>query len=469
MRRLATSWTILFAILVVSLLIGTLGCPADDSDDDDTTWPPDDDDSEIDGPAETYDDDRILPEMQVGFGRVDITPKHSVIMAGYGLAVLTDRMCRWSTGSHDPIYASAVAFDPPQADPILLITLDTIGIILPDADRIRQGVTDAIGVAPDRVVVSGSHSHGSPDTMGLWGVIYPMQTGRDDAFIEQMIQGGIDAATAAFTSREPATLEVATGNEDRLHYNPQAAVDPQATLDNSMTLLGAYDADGRLIGSLMSWGCHPMVMGPQNTLITADFPGAYYRWMEQELGGIHMFVNTTLGGTVHPVNPLTGFSIVEPEWGTWKDVDDFGRILADDAAGLLQGVQSAVDTTTHLAATTLRVQVQNPLWMANDLIPREVPQWMGWTDTRVTFFSIGNVRFGTVPGELVPDLGLALRKIMGGEHRFLINLGMDWFGYILTADQFFDLRYIYFSALCIGPGMEANLVGHYRDAYANWP
>lgn len=429
----------------------------DDDSNDDSAGHNDDDNDNDDGPA-----------IKVGFSRTDISPDHSLIMAGYGFAFLSDRFCRWSTGVHDPIYATAVAFEF-EGQAVVLIHLDVIGVILPDVESIQEGVSQEIGIDKNRVIVCGSHSHSSPDTMGLWGVIYPMKTGRDPEFIVGMIQGAINAGKDAYEARQAAILTASTGMEDRIHYNPQGVVDPNAMLDNSMTLLAAFSKEsGRLIGTLMSWGCHPMIMGPQNTLVSAEFPGAYYRLMDQEVGGVNMYVNTTLGGTVHPHNPFDGFQIEEPEWGTWENVENFARILADDAQDLIEIAEPVPYEKIRVVAKELPIRIENPLWMANDLIPREVPDWLGWSKTKVTAFSIGDVRFATVPGELVPDIGLELRQVMGGDHQFLINLGMDWFGYILTRDQFFDIRYIYFSALCIGPSMEQNLVEHFMNLFAGW-
>jgi len=89
-------------------------------------------------------------------------------------------------------------------------------------------------------------------------------------------------------------------------------------------------------------------------------------------------------------------------------------------------------------------------------------------ETIVTAFSIGDLVFGTVPGEAVPDLGLELRRIMGGEHRFLITLGMDWLGCVMTPEQCGDLRYIYFSVLSVGPESGPTLIEAYNHIFDSW-
>lgn len=457
--------------LFLGLIVGSaLSCsgddddPSNDDDDDDN----DNDDNNDDTSDDDDNDDTDLPVLKVGFARVDVTPDHSVIMGGYGVAVISDIFCRWSSGIHDPIYATAVAFEHPDAEPVILVHLDVVGVMLTDTKVIQAGVANALAIPAENILLASSHSHGSPDTLGLWGVISPPQTGRDDEFIAGMIDGAIAAGITAYESLVPANLTAATGIEDQMHYNPQLEVDQNAVLDSAMTILIAYDENEKIIGTLINWGCHPMIMGPQNKQLTSDFPGAYYRFMDAEVGGVNMFVNSTLGGAVHPQNPFIPFKIDGNSWGSWEDIENFGRVLADDAKTLINIAHPLESYEIKLKATTLPVQVQNPLWIANELVPREVPPWMGWVDTKVTAFSIGEVRFGTVPGELVPDIGLELREIMGGAHQFSINLGMDWFGYILTKDQFYKVVYIYYSLLCIGPGMEKNLIDHYHSIFDGW-
>lgn len=449
-------------LLVLFLSVALLfGCATGDDDDSDVNAPDDD---------TTDDDDDDYSPFMAGFARVDISPDHPVMMGGYDTAFFSTDNARWSTGVHDPIYATAVAFTDAKSDPVVLIHLDVVGVILPDVVKIREGVSSALAIPVEGIIVASSHSHGGPDTIGIYGVWIPPICGRDDLFIQRMIDGAVEAGIAARQNLVPATLKVATGVEEAMHENTQEPVDRTATIDDNMNLLAAYDLDGRLLGTLMSWGCHPMVMGRTNTEITSDYPGPYYRFMDAEAGGVNMYVNTSLGAAVHPTNPYEPYD--EREGGDWDDLDNFGRVLADDAQNLLAVAQPLSDYTIHLHSRTVRAQLENPLFALVGqlgLIPREFPPLGEYGESIVTAFSIGEVRFGTVPGELVPNIGLELREIMGGEHQFLITLGMDWLGYILTAEQYKKIVYIYFSILSVGPEMGDMCIQEYHSIFDNWP
>ena len=458
---------ILLMTVILSTLLIIAACDDDDDDDDD------DNDTTGDDDDDTADDDDDSEEpFKVGFARSDISPDHSVILAGYGLSFLSDAFCRWSEGVHDPIYATAVAFEHPDSQPVILIHLDVVGAIITDIERIQEQIAQSLGTTPERVLVAASHSHGTPDAVGIWGVLIPPRSGRDDEFIEGMIDGAVQAGIAAYENRMPATLAAAAGIEADMHYNPQHKVDHDAITDDNMTLLAAYDYDGNLIGTLMSWGCHPMVMGPQNKMITADYIGPYYRMMDEELGGINMYVNSSLGATVHPQNPFDPFPMEGNSWGTWEDLDNFGRVLADDAQALIADAQPLQDYSVHLISKTVSGKLENPLFALAgqlDLIPRDMPPLGEYGDTTMSAFSIGPVRFATVPGELVPDLGLQCREIMGGEYQFLITLGMDWLGYIMTEEQYRSIFYIYFSILSVGPTMGDVVTSEFELTFAQWP
>ncbi|MCB9477209.1 MAG: neutral/alkaline non-lysosomal ceramidase N-terminal domain-containing protein [Deltaproteobacteria bacterium] len=434
--------------------------------DDDTDEELDDDDDDT-----TVDDDTTdEPALKVGATRVDVSPAETdmLIMGGYDV-VLSEEKARRTTGIHDPLYATAVAFENPDDPPVIMINFDMVGMIITDIDKIREGIAEQLeGVDAEDVVVSSSHSHATPDGVGIWGVIVPPMSGRDEDYIDQLVGGGIQAGVTAWNAREPATLAAATGDFEELHYNSIVG-DENAITDDTLTVLVARDTSGNPIASVMNWGCHPMVMGPQNSLVSADFAGAYYKFMDEEIGGVNMFVNGALGASVHPHNLDDGFEIGSGrDWGSWEDVDNYGRDLADATQDLIDGATPVEDTTIKLHHRTVSAPVGNPFFAYagnGRLIPREVPPIGEVGTTNMTAFSIGEVRFGTIPGELVPTIGVAVREMMGSPYTMLINLGNDWIGYIMTEEQYGSIPYLYNTLLSAGPLVGPTVVDNYMEIF----
>jgi len=388
----------------------------------------------------------------VGFARIDITPEVDVMLAGYDVGFFSYDNCRWSTGVHDPLYAHAVAFDDPlDGKAVILVVLDNVGTITNEIVEIQVGIAGALGIAEESVVVSSTHTHHGPDTIGLWGVVIPPMTGRQEDVIDRMVAGAIRAGIEAWEARVPARLEYAVGEESRYHFN-KIFGDPDRTIDSTLTLVAAYDRKDRLLGSVLNWAAHPTLLAGGNTLISSDYPGAYYKHMDEALDGIHMFVNGAVGASIQALAVEAG----RLKWlfgsATWEDWDDFGIALMTDALGIMEEAVPIEDPTIRLLESReVSVIVENYVfWLAAvvKLIPREVPPVGDYGTTFMTTFAIGPVTFGTIPGEYVPDYSFAIRDVMGGEAQVIIGLGMDWIGYAITPEQYGKPAYLYETFLC---------------------
>jgi len=450
-KSLLTAILILGAMVFISIFFAACGNNNNNSTtgDDDTGNSADDDTTTDD---DSGDDDTASKEFRAGFAKIDITPTVPVKMAGFGMAFFSVDNCRWSTGVHDPLYARAAAFDDPNGvAPIVIIVLDDVGTITNDIVRIQAGVAAVTGIPEKSVIVASTHTHHGPDTIGLWGVIVPPITGRDEDVINKMVDGSIQAGINAWKARVPATLKFAVGKEARYHHN-KIWLDPNRTIDDTLTVLAAYDHEDNLLGSIINWSCHPTVMGQQNTLISADYPGALCRIMEEDMGGTHVYINGAIGASIQPINPDHPIAHWIVGYGTWDDVDRFGRHLAEDTESLLEQATIVDDPNIWLLELRdLSVKVENLLFVLAarvKLMPREVPGLGEYATTYLATFAMGPVTFATVPGEYVPNYAYDLRQLMGGDAQFIIGLGLDWIGYAITPQQHENLAYIYEELLC---------------------
>src|SRR5262245_53951653 len=98
-------------------------------------------------------------EFAVGFGEVDVSPelgKKPVYLAGFG----QDRVAK---KIHDPIMARAVVLADGETK-IALVTVDVVGLFHPTVEKIREKLAGF-----KYILVSATHNHEGPDTLGLWG------------------------------------------------------------------------------------------------------------------------------------------------------------------------------------------------------------------------------------------------------------------------------------------------------------
>lgn len=135
-----------------------------------------------------------MPQLSVGYAKVDVTPRHSVPLSGYN-----NEATRYSDNVLDPLYATCLAFSDDEGSTALLIGLDSLHA----APWMRQAVSEATGLPLERVHVSGSHSHAAP--LCLLGSGLP---GADEHLLGTLKPGLIDAAQKALADRKPAQAYV---------------------------------------------------------------------------------------------------------------------------------------------------------------------------------------------------------------------------------------------------------------------
>ncbi|HPQ68896.1 MAG TPA: hypothetical protein PKW95_07185 [bacterium] len=467
-----------FFLLVVA--VGFFACGGDDDDDNDDGAPADDDtldDDAIDDDTaidDDDDDDNTAPTLYAGAAKVDVTPDFDTMLGGYGTYFLLQSWCRWSTGVHDPLYATAVALKDAVGQTVIQIAVDSVGLLKDDVQSIRDQVAAQTGLAVEQVFVSASHSHQTPDTVGLWGVIIPPISGRMPEYMELLLGGAVDAGVMAYDDLRPAFAVANSGFEPNYHFNFLWDKDDDAITDSTMTVLGLYEeTTGKVIATMMNWGSHPTILPPENTLLSADFVGGYYEAMDGDLGGVNMFLQGNIGASVRSQNTYQPF---EPSpdgqaWGTWEDAWRVGRGLADTAQLLLDDGVEIENPMIRIKHQTGSFLFMNPFFTLVGklgLIPRDVPAMGEYADTIISAWRMGPFTLATAPGEVVPKLGLELRDVMTGDYKMIVNLGQDWVGYLMYPEMFNNL-FVYFeySMVCPSGQTAQGMIDAYTALFAD--
>src|SRR5262249_38267721 len=131
------------------------------------------------------------------FGEADITPKigdKPVFMAGFG----HDRK---ATRVHDPLLARAVVFAH-GGKKIALVSLDLVRFFHPGVMPLRDKLPGFT-----YLLVSSTHNHEGPDTLGLWGTS-PLKSGVDPDYVKSVEEQIVKAVRAADAARKPVTAKI---------------------------------------------------------------------------------------------------------------------------------------------------------------------------------------------------------------------------------------------------------------------
>lgn len=136
-----------------------------------------------------------------GAAKLAITPDPKgmkVYLAGFGNN-------RVATGVHDDIWARGLVIGDGKKT-IAIVGLDLIGLFWDDVQRIREKAKEE-GIAVDYILVSSTHNHEGPDTLGLWGPS-PIQSGINTGYQEFVISTAVRVLKEAISRLKPARIKV---------------------------------------------------------------------------------------------------------------------------------------------------------------------------------------------------------------------------------------------------------------------
>lgn len=257
--------------------------------------------------------------LTAGFAQTVITPPAGIPLSGYvGRGVATD--------VHDELRATAIVVaDESSGEDSLgdsrcaIVGLDLIGLYSqPLVRMLKDAIHAETGIDPDRVQLSCSHTHYGPvvsETGDMPGGRHPLAA----AYRMQLAATVAACVREADAARGPATVwagrqTVRVGVNRRLPL-PDGSValapNPDGHVDPELIVVGfdaASDASpSRLLGTIVSYACHPSSLEGTIRSISADFPGVLRDELQSRTGAPVVFLQGA-GGDIDPVDK-------RPDWG----------------------------------------------------------------------------------------------------------------------------------------------------------
>ena len=385
--------------------------------------------------------------------------KKPVYLAGFG-------MNRKATKVHDPIMARAVVMADGD-EKIAFVSVDVIGLFLPTVERIREKLPGF-----KYVLVSATHNHEGPDTLGLWGPS-PVQSGIDPDFLKKVEAGCVDAVKAADKDRKPAAVKIGTARDaDLLHDNRL----PVVKHDELVVLHFRDPKTDKPLGVLVQWNCHPESLGSKNTEISADYIHFTVKYLRDSQKCPVVYLTGTVGGLMTTlgltVKDEKGKELAD---GTFEKSDRYGYLLAKLAEKALKDATPITLTPFVIRTQELLVPVDNVLYRAAwsfGTLDRAMYLWEGTptpkkfvvskdatkpaaVKTELGYLKLGTLEVAAIPGEIYPELVLgkvenpadpgadfpdapiepAIYDQLKSKHRMLIGLANDELGYFIPKRQ----------------------------------
>lgn len=378
----------------------------------------------------------IEPEtVRAGVALRDITPAEQVAMSGYVARVEP------SAGAHDPLTVRALV-----VEHTALVTVDVVGLHEDTCARVRA----ACRPWAEHVLVHATHTHGGPVSMpGRLGV------GLVDTWLDSVVDACREAVVEASATQRDVTVRAGYGTDPNVARNRRRPDGPQ---DPALPVLQLVHDDGTALATLVSYACHPVVLGADNQLLTADYPGTVRRVLEEQLGGTVLFATGCAGdqNTGHSADATTHDNAGARTFARCAQVGE--EIAAAARAAELRGGASRVAAASseidldldRPSAVELQREIEH--WAAKtkaDPAHRVVyDSWQAWaTETdpagpaswrgRVNALRWGPAVILTLPGEPFCQAGLDLRELVGGtDPVFVLGYTDGCPGYLPSATEY---------------------------------
>ena len=183
-----------------------------------------------------------------------------------------------------------------------VVLLDFDVCFLPDriSNAIRNEVGNAVGLPSTSVLPFSSHTHAGPTVLDDY-----RGEGEDQIreYIRMLPVWAAEAAKRASTSLAPARVDAGMGrcdigmNRDLRLEDGRFVVgcNREGFADHDVGVIRLESTDGKPLACVVNYACHPTVLGPENRLISPDYPGSTRKIVEDVTGATCIFLQGAAG------------------------------------------------------------------------------------------------------------------------------------------------------------------------------
>ncbi|MBN8627526.1 MAG: hypothetical protein J0M17_18770 [Planctomycetes bacterium] len=410
-------------------------------------------------------------ELKAGAAVVDVTPKILPVLVNGSMLTRT-------VGTvNTPVQARAVALADGD-EQVVIVVVDSCMMGRDLLDEAKSLASKRTGIATDRMLISATHAHSAPASMGCLG------TDADPAYVPFLRDKLVEVISAAQANLEPARVGFGKANAasftavrqwirrpDRLAEDPfgnptvranmhagrkwDEAVGEAGPEDPDLAIISLQAKDGRPIAVLGNFSMH--YFGDKD--ISADYFGLFCKELEQRIGkpaaGGKPFVGIMSHGCSGDIYRVD-YTVPESERNTKIAIADYARGLADIAMKAYSAIK--YDDNADLAMAerrmTLRYRVpdkQRLEWAERmmkemgDRPPKTQPEVYAreqillhqkqQTQIVVQALRIGDIGIATTPNETYAITGLKIKAASPLAHNMVIELANGGDGYIPPPEQ----------------------------------
>ncbi len=258
---------------------------------------------------------------QVGIASVDVTPSFPIRLNGFG------GRTKESEGVRQQIWAKALAIGTSEADAVVVITVDALGV----PDDLTERVAETLkthGLERSRLAICASHTHSGPMIRNCANTLFGKPIPEDHwqhilTYSEELEAKLVKVAVDALADRKPSRLSWAVGKVG-FAFNRRTKGGP---VDHDLPVLAVHSEDGALRAVFTNYACHCVTLS--DDMISGDWAGYAMEHIQRRNPGCTALISIGCGADSNPRGGVLG--------SKFDVADSLGQELAEEVQRLLTG------------------------------------------------------------------------------------------------------------------------------------
>lgn len=288
-------------------------------------------------------------ELRTGTSVVDITPRLGLELAGY------PHFPRHNTGVHDPLYASCLFLEDGNTR-LAVVGMDILFFSKKHVASVAATLKEEIGLEPSHLMICCSHSHSTPWAAGRLDMDSLLEgVKQDPPLIEELCSKLVHLVVSASRTTFPCEVGFAAqhcGKEKNIGGNRR---DPEhGPSDPTVYVLAVRQADreGRPVRCILAnYAVHPTLLHADNTLVSADYPGAMREYLREKYPAANLVFSLGPSGDQSTRYFRSG--------QTFQEAKRYGYTLGEAAARAIAGMRFESGLTLSARSTQAKIHLRN--------------------------------------------------------------------------------------------------------------
>ena len=362
--------------------------------------------------------------LQAGTAKIDITPKKPLKMAGYGSRT------GLSTGVHDPLSARVIVFRN-NGKRLVLVSSDILGYYGGTAEYIGKAILKEFRLEPSELFLCAIHNHAGP------ALTIDKEKGHPNnlEYTEHLKVKLIKLIREALGNFQPVQIGAGIGyspvgaNRRQLVFDSSGnssirlGRNPYGPTDKEVLVVKMTNLEGKTIAALFDYATHATCLGGKNYTISGDVIGLAEQFVEKILG--EDVIAAAFAGASGNIDPwyrvLPEFN-TEPGWIPEPVL--LGTMLGEEAVHVFRAIDKLSDDGEIATAFT---SLELPGKSRNET---EIKKDNPLSRFNVTAARVGDIAFIGLSGEVLTEIGMAIKAASPYKHTFVITHCNGAHGYL---------------------------------------